>query len=58
MTKKIFRVYTRRIAYELRRQGYKIIGTEINEFHPEFTIWLFEETPDFLTAFRLLAQRN
>ena len=58
MTNKIFRVYTRRIAYELRKQGYKIIGTEINEFHPEFTIWLFEETPEFLIAFRALAGHN
>lgn len=51
-----FRVYTRWIAYELRKQGFKIIGTDINEYHPEFTVWLFQLTPSFLKAFTKLSQ--
>ena len=51
-----FRVYTRWLAYELRKQGFKIIGTDINEYHPEFTVWIFQETPDFLNAFNKLSQ--
>lgn len=51
-----FRVYTRWIALELRRQGYKIIGTDINEYNPEFKVWIFEETPQFIEAFRTVSQ--
>ena len=51
-----FRVYTRWIALELRRQGFKIIGTDINEYNPEFKVWIFEETPDFIKAFRAVSQ--
>lgn len=55
---KIFKVYTRRIAYELRKKGFKILGTDINEYHPEFTIWLFQETEEFLNAFKELANHK
>lgn len=58
MTKQIkgYRVYTRWIALELRRQGYKIIGTDINEYNPEFKVWIFEDTPEFQEAFKKISQ--
>ncbi len=41
-----YAVYTRWLAVELRKAGYKIIGTTVNEYHPEFTVWLFENTDE------------
>lgn len=55
---KTFRVYTRWIAYELRKAGFKIVGTDINEFNPQFTVWLFEDTEDFLAAFKRISQSH
>ena len=51
-----YRVYTRWIALELRREGFKIIDTDINEYNPEFKVWIFEDTPEFQLAFRRISQ--
>ena len=51
MVSNTFRVYTRWIAVELRRQGFKILETDINEYNPEFKVWIFEKTPEFVEAF-------
>ena len=40
----IYKVYTRWLAVELRKLGFKILSTEINEYHPQFDIWIFENT--------------
>lgn len=56
MTK--FRVYTRWVAYELRKEGFKIIETDINEFFPQFTVWIFENTPEFMSAFKRISQSH
>lgn len=53
---KEFIVYTRRIAFELKKQGFKIIRTEVNPTHPQFECWIFEATPNFKTAFERLAK--
>ena len=42
-----YRIYTRWLAYELRKRGFKIIGTDINEYHPELTVWIFKDSPEF-----------
>ena len=51
-----FRVYTRWVAVELRRLGFKIIGVDVNEYNPEFKVWIFEETEEFMNAFRKVSQ--
>jgi hypothetical protein len=51
-----FRVYTRWVAVELRRLGFKIIGVDVNEYNPEFKVWIFEETEEFMDAFRKVSQ--
>lgn len=56
MTNNGYRVYTRWIALELRRLGFKIIGTDINEYNPEFKVWIFEDTPEFQLAFKQVSQ--
>ena len=46
MAKNEYRVYTRWLAYELRKQGFPIIKTEINKYHPQFDVWIFEDTEE------------
>lgn len=46
----IYRIYTKKIAYELRKQGFKIVGTEVNENHPQFDVYLFIDTPELRKA--------
>lgn len=47
MIKKIF---TRKLAVYLREHNFKIIGTEVNFKHPEYDVWLFEDTPELRKA--------
>ena len=54
---KEFIVYTRRIAYELRRQGFQIIRTEINPTHPQYECWVFELTSELKAAFERLVKQ-
>lgn len=44
MTKREYRVYTRWLAYELRQLGFTILRTEVNEYHPQFDVYVFEDT--------------
>ena len=44
MLNKTYRIYSRRIALELRRKGFRIIGTDINENFPQYDVYLFEDT--------------
>lgn len=55
---KTFTVYTRRIAYELRKQGFQILSVEISPSNPFYNVWIFEDTPDFKEAFLRLAKRK
>lgn len=51
---KLFKVFSRKLAYLLRIEGFKIVGTEPNFIKPEFNIWLFEDTQEFREAFTRL----
>lgn len=55
---KTFTVYTRRIAYELRKEGFKILEVKINKTNPFYNVWVFEDTPDFKQAFLRLAEQS
>ena len=44
------KIYTKSVALELRKRGFKIIRTEPNENKPEFDTYIFEETSDFKKA--------
>lgn len=57
--KQTYRVYTRWLALELRKLGFRIIGTDINEYHPQFDVWLFENTEELhKTILQLTAARK
>lgn len=44
------RIYTKSVALELRKRGFKIIGTEPNENKPEFDVYIFENNTLFKNA--------
>lgn len=54
MSEKI--IYTRWLAYELRRQGFPIVRVEVNPNKPQFDCWVFAETPEFIAAFAKLVK--
>ena len=51
-------VYTRWVAYELRKQGLKILRTEPNPKHPELDCWIFKDTTKFQEALEKLSQKG
>lgn len=46
------KIYTRWIAYELRKAGFPIVNVEPNEHKPEFDTWDFEETTELNLAIK------
>lgn len=38
------RIFKKKLAYELRKRGCVIVGTEPNKYKPEFDVYLFENT--------------
>lgn len=50
-------IYSKRVAYELRKRGFHILRTEVNLYKPQFDIWIFEETPELLIALTELSRR-
>ena len=49
--KKLFRVYPRRIALELRKRGFRIVKTEVNENFPQYDVYLFEDNEELRRNF-------
>ena len=47
---KTYPIYSRWLAYELRKKGFQIIRTEVNKFHPEFTVWIFKDDAELQLA--------
>ena len=41
-TMNTYRIYSRWLALALRKCGFKIISTDVNEHHPEYTVWIFK----------------
>lgn len=50
MMTKEYTIYTKWLAYELRKQGFKIIRTDINPNFPQFNCWVFENSTDLQLA--------
>ena len=49
-------IYTKRIAYELRKQGFPIVRVEVNPNKPEFDCWVFAETAELIKALTALSK--
>ena len=55
---KEFTIYTRWLAYALRKQGFRIIRTDINPNFPQFNCWVFENCLDLQIAIRQLTEKR
>lgn len=55
---KEYTIYTRWLAVELRKQGFRIIRTEINERFPQYDCWVFENNTDLQIAIGYLTKRT
>ena len=49
-------IYTRRVAYELRKMGFPIVRVEINPNKPEFDCYVFENTKELAAALTKLTR--
>lgn len=59
MTNNAYRIYTKWLAVALRREGFKIVGKDVNERLPELDVWLFEDTEKLQEAIpRLVAEHK
>lgn len=41
---KYYIVYTKNMAYELRKRGFQIVKTGINRNHPQYDTYIFENS--------------
>ena len=55
---KEFTIYSRRLAYALRQQGFRIIRTEVNEKKPQFDTYIFENSLDLQIAITTLTKKR
>lgn len=51
-------IYTRRVAYELRRQGFVILRVEPNPNKPEFDCWVFKDTQELADALTAITKQQ
>ena len=55
---KEYAIYSRRLAYALRQQGFRIIRTEVNELKPQFDVYIFENSVDLQIAITSLTRKD
>lgn len=44
------KVFSRKLALELRKRGFKIVGTEPNTYKPQFDVYLFQQSEELAEA--------
>lgn len=55
---KEFTIYARWLAVKLREEGFRIIRTEVNEKHPQYDCWVFEDSKDLQIAISYLTRKH
>ena len=56
-----YTIYSKWLAYELRKEGCRFIRAEINPHFPQFYCWIFEDTAklqDAITYYTTLKKLN
>lgn len=51
-------IYTKQLAYELRKMGFKIVETGVNPNHPQFDTYIFENSSKFQDALHKITTKN
>ena len=54
-TSKTIKIFTKRIAIELRKRNFKIIGTEPNYKKPQLDVYIFESSDELKKVLRELS---
>lgn len=49
-TNNIQKIFSKRLALELRKRGFKIIGTEPNYNYPQFDVYIFKSSNELQQA--------
>lgn len=52
------KIYTKKLALELRRRGFSIIRTEPNYKKPQFDVYIFRDTPAFEKAMKEIQEQR
>lgn len=52
-----YTIYTKWVAYELRKRGFQIIRTDINPNKPQFSCWIFPKSKELLAALTEITNR-
>ena len=58
MEEKFKKVYTKKLAYELRRMGHKIVRTQANPKKPNLDVYIFREDERFQEDFQVAVERT
>lgn len=58
MQNKPFKVFSKRVANILCKQGFYLLGTEINNEKPWLYVYLFEDTESFRAALLAAMKRG
>lgn len=53
-----YTIYAKWLAYELRKQGFRLIRTDINPNWPQFICWVFEDSEELQTAIKLQTKKH
>ena len=51
-------IYTKWVAYELRKKGFPIVRVEINPNKPQFDCYVFAETEELIKALTAITRKN
>ncbi len=51
-------IYSKRVALELRKLGFRLLGTGINENFPQFNTYIFENSSELQRALAQFTKRQ
>lgn len=51
-------IYSKWLAYDLRKRGFKLIKTDINKNHPQYITWVFENSEALQAAITQLTKKH
>lgn len=58
MITKEYTIYAKWLALALRKQGFRIIRTEVNENYPQYDTYVFENSVDLQIAITCLTKKH
>ena len=53
-----YTIYAKWLAIKLREEGFRIIRTEVNQKHPQYDCWVFEDSTDLQIAISYLTKNK